>query len=295
MRIAFIGCVHFSANMLSMLLEHPDAEIVGLVTRGGSSFNSDYEDLRALTKQTDIPVFLDENNRGQPRMAAWLRDRRPDVIYCLGWSYLLSAEVLAVPPLGVVGYHPAELPQNRGRHPIIWALALGLEQTASTFFLMDEAADSGDILSQVPVGIDSDDEAGDLYQKLCDTALEQLRTLTTELATGQAKGTPQDHSRANYWRKRSTLDGCIDWRMPAVGVHNLIRSLAHPYPGAHCNHDGKEVKIWRARPHNTAPANIEPGKILRVREGRILVKCGDGAVELIEHEFDPTPPEGGYI
>ena len=294
MRIAFIGCVHFSASMLSMLLEHSEAELVGLVTRDESPFNADYHDLRLLTKHTSCPVFLDDS-KNQTELAAWLRDRQPDVIYCLGWSYLLSAEVLTVPPLGVVGYHPAALPQNRGRHPIIWALALGLEQTASTFFLMDENADSGDILSQVPVSIAPHDDAGDLYQKLSDTAVRQLQELTTALAEGKAKRTPQDHSRANYWRKRSALDGCIDWRMPAAGIRNLIRSLARPYPGAHCNHEGKAVKIWHAIIHDTAPTNLEPGKVIKVRQRNILVKCGDGAVELIEHDFDPIPSEGSYL
>jgi len=41
---------------------------------------------------------------------------------------------LGIAPLGVVGFHPAALPANRGRHPLIWALFLGLKKTASTFF-----------------------------------------------------------------------------------------------------------------------------------------------------------------
>ena len=153
MRIVIIGCVDFSAAMLGMLLDHPEAEIVGLVTRNESSANADFHDLQPFARQAGCPVFL-STGKDQQTMAAWLRERQADVIYCLGWSLLLTAEVLAIPPLGVVGYHPAALPQNRGRHPIIWALALGLEQTASSFFLMDEGADSGDILSQTPVDIE---------------------------------------------------------------------------------------------------------------------------------------------
>ena len=66
----------------------------------------------------------------------------------MGWSRIIGKELLAVPPKGIVGYHPAALPANRGRHPIIWALALGLKETASTFFFMDNGADSGPIISQ---------------------------------------------------------------------------------------------------------------------------------------------------
>lgn len=294
MRIAFIGCVDFSAAMLNGLLNHPDAELVGLVTRQQSAFNADFQDLSPLAKQAACPVFLSsDSNQGE--MAAWLRERQPEVIYCLGWSSLLSAEVLAIPPLGVVGYHPTALPQNRGRHPIIWTLALGLEQTASTFFLMDETADSGDILSQVSVAIDTQDDAGSLYQKLIDTALPQCHALTCALAGGTVSRTPQDHRLANSWRKRSARDGCIDWRMSAASIHNLVRALARPYPGAHCICKDQEIKIWRTCPISGVPGNLEPGKVLNVAEGRIQIKCGDDAVELIEHAFDPLPQEGSYL
>jgi len=296
MKIAFIGCVKFSAALLEVLLDHPDAELVGLVTCRESSINADFYDLRPLVQQVDCPVFefkfTDDN---QTAMTTWLRKCQPEVIYCFGWSRLLPPEILAIPPLGVVGYHPAALPQNRGRHPIIWALALGLKHTASTFFFMDEAADSGDILDQIPVTIEPNDNAGNLYHKLINVAQPQLKTLTTGLATGNIQRTPQDHSNANYWRKRSVADGCIDWRMSAQSIHNLIRALAPPYPGAHHEQGEQEIKIWRARPVATSNTNWEPGKVLSVNHHHITIKCGEGAIELLEHDFQTLPREGRYL
>ena len=88
------------------------------------------------------------------------------MIFCFGWSSLLKERVLNIPPMGVIGYHPAKLPENRGRHPLIWAIALGLENSASTFFFMDKGADSGDILSQVDFNISYQDDAQSVYQKV---------------------------------------------------------------------------------------------------------------------------------
>ena len=68
--------------------------------------------------------------------------------------------------MGVIGYHPAALPKNRGRHPLIWALVLGLKKTASSFFIMDERADSGDVISQEEIIINDDDDASSLYAKM---------------------------------------------------------------------------------------------------------------------------------
>ena len=78
----------------------------------------------------------------------WIQDLNPDLIFCLGWSSLLKRSTLDIPKFGVIGYHPSLLPKNKGRHPIIWALALGLKETGSTFFLMNEGVDTGKIINQ---------------------------------------------------------------------------------------------------------------------------------------------------
>ena len=83
--------------------------------------------------------------------------------------------------MGIVGYHPAALPSNRGRHPLIWALVLGLTETASTFFFMDEGADSGDILDQRPVSILPSDDAKSLYERISQVAISQIRDFVPRL------------------------------------------------------------------------------------------------------------------
>jgi methionyl-tRNA formyltransferase len=84
--------------------------------------------------------------------------------------------LLALPPMGVVGCHPAALSANRGRHPRIWALALSLKLTVPTFFIMEEGADSGDIVSPAGVDIAADDDAGSLYLKIVATVCGQFDT-----------------------------------------------------------------------------------------------------------------------
>lgn len=225
----------------------------------------------------------------------WLQGLAPDVMYCFGWSYLLERQILKVPRLGVVGYHPAALPQNRGRHPIIWALALGLPETASTFFFMDEGADSGDILSQEFVSIGPADDAADLYRKLSVTAIEQVTCFTGQLVENTYSRKPQDHSKANYWRKRNKLDGQIDWRMSARNIYNLIRALAPPYLGAHCVHNGTEIKIWKSELAGENPQNLEPGKVIKVIDKNIFIACGEGILKLVGHDFTELPAEGSYL
>jgi methionyl-tRNA formyltransferase len=163
---------------------------------------------------------------------------------------------------------------------------------------MDEEADSGDLLSQQDVPIRWDDDARTLYDRILDTAEEQVAAFTPRLAVREHSREPQDEEKANYWRKRSYEDGEVDWRMSSASVYNLIRALARPYPGAHCMVDGNEVKLWAASVVDDqfeSVDHLEPGKVLASGSERIAVKCGEGVVAIQEHEFDTIPDTGTYL
>ena len=293
MRILFIGCVEFSARALQTLIA-AKVEVAGVVTRRQSVFNADFADLQPLCAAAGLAIhFTSDVNSGET--LDWIGSRRPDIVFCFGWSSLIKRELLAMPAMGVIGFHPAALPRNRGRHPLIWALALGLEETASTFFFMDEGADSGDLLDQRPVPIHYEDTARTLYDRVAATALAQITAFLPKLQAGTFSRTPQDHRLANTWRKRGKNDGLIDFRMSSRGVYNLVRALTHPYIGAHALYRDQEVKVWAAREERTAAANIEAGKVVAVEENALLVKCGEGAVWLLRHEFTPMPAAGEYL
>lgn len=288
MKILFIGCVQFSQSCLEALIES-GADVVGVLTKQASSFNADFSDLTRMAQDHSIPTYYTKDINGSDSIQ-WCRSRFPDVLYCFGWPFLLKKEILDLAPQGVVGYHPAALPKNRGRHPIIWALALGLRETASTFFLMDEGADSGDILSQRGIEISRDDNAQTLYEKLTVAAIEQLVDLTHQLKQNDIVRIKQNDAEANLWRKRTKKDGEIDWRMSAEAIYNLVRSLTHPYVGAHCLHEGEEVKVWDSEIADEGTGNLEPGKVL-MADPYIIVKCGDGALKILKHGFRTTPQE----
>ena len=201
MRIVFIGAVKFSEQALNKLVEIK-SNIVGVCTLEYSDFNSDHVDLSPLSRKNNIPVRYTPSINSE-EVIDWISDLAPDVIFCFGWSQLFKKKLLNIAPLGVIGFHPALLPANRGRHPLIWSLILGLKETGSSFFFMDEGADSGDILSQRNVSISEMDDAGTLYEKVSKTALNQIEQFVPTLANTTFKRYPQDHSKASYWRKRT--------------------------------------------------------------------------------------------
>lgn len=293
MKILFIGTVEFSYQALIKLIAL-DADIAGVCTKEKSKFNSDFEDLTPLCRKNNIPFkFVDDINSVEN--INWIKNLKPDIIFCFGWSNLIKKELLTLAPMGVVGFHPAALPQNRGRHPLIWALVLGLKQSASTFFFMDEGADTGDILSQEYFDILHEDDAKSLYDKVTSVALKQIEDFLPKLQNNSFQRIKQNHNKANTWRKRGKNDGKIDFRMSSRAIYNLVRALTHPYVGAHLVYKGKEIKVYKLREENCNNNNIEPGKVLKVKNNEILVKTYDGAVWIVEHEFNELPEVGEYL
>ena len=282
MRIVFIGSVLFSEKALLKLLELK-ANIVGIITKEKSSYNSDFIDLSIISEECHIP-FKYVKDINHPNNVRWIDELKPDVLFCFGWSSLIKSELLSLTKLGVVGFHPALLPNNRGRHPLIWAKVLGLSKTGATYFFMDEGADTGDILEQISFEISFDDDINDIYNNMTRVSLKQIEIFYPKLLNGTYDKIKQIEV-GNTWRKRNKLDGFIDFRMSTTSIVNLIRALTKPFPGAHCEIHGNEYKIWKCEPGSFAPNNIEPGKVLTISNNIIEIKTGDGSIRLTEHEL----------
>ena len=295
MKILFIGCVKSSEVFLHRLLDIK-ADVVGVVTKRESSFNSDFVDLGQICRENGLD-YMYVRNVNDRDSKDFITAKKADIILCLGWSQIVDDEILALPPLGCVGFHPAMLPHNKGRHPLIWALALGLEETASTFFMMDAGADTGAIVSQARIHIEYEDDAASLYDRIVAVAADQLEKLMSDFANGTVTYVIQNQGEGNTWRKRGKEDGKIDWRMSSRGIYNLVRALTRPYIGAHFVFEDSEYKVWKVREiFSDEYKNIEPGKVIAVKSCRqFTVKAGDGLIEVLDMDKDIEIREGDYL
>lgn len=286
MRILFVGGVEFSRHCLQEVVKS-GGNVVGVITveKKDAKFNSDYVDLGETASRLDIPVHYVEKIRN-PESVALIRSIAPDVIFVFGFSQLISKEILDIPRLGCVGTHPALLPKNRGRHPLIWALVEGLPQSGLTFFYLDEGADSGDIMWQKPFTIGLNDDASTLYGKIRDLASQAIAEFVPQLNSNTAPRIQQDASQATYWRKRTAQDGEIHWEQPGMTIYNLVRALTHPYPGSHTFLGKEKIIVWKALPpvsESAGSGTEEPGTVVEASGATRRVRTGDGYLTILEY------------
>lgn len=225
------------------------------------------------------PVVME--NPLDPQAVARVRAARPDLLFSFYYRKVLPDEILEVPPLGAWNVHGSLLPKYRGRAPVNWAVLKGETRTGATLHAMTGRADRGPILDQEEVPIGPDDTAIDVQRRVTDAAVRVLARNLEDLKAGRAKPVAQDESLASRFGRRRPEDGRIDWTRPAKEVHDLVRAVTHPYPGAFTDLFGPRTFVWRTRVPGLAAHDAFPGQV-RAEDGRLYVACGDDRyVELL--------------
>ena len=273
---------------LSVLLAQ-GVEIPLVVTHTDNpSENIWFASVAELAALHDIPVITPDDPN-TPEVIAQIQAAQPDFLFSFYYRNMLKKALLDIPTRGAFNMHGSLLPKYRGRVPVNWAIIKGETETGSTLHVMNEKPDNGALVDSQAVPILPDDSALEVFEKVtCAAEIALDRCLPTLLA-GTAKLTPQDLSQGGYFGGRRTEDGRIDWWQGAQDIHNLIRAVAPPYPGAFSRLDGKPLKVFRSLLEpKLAPRTAPPA--FYCENGRCYAACGDGSVlRILAFELDGAP------
>lgn len=242
--------------------------------------NQWFPSVARLAQEHSIPVEMpDKITRASHEQL--LRDvLKPGLIFSFYYRNMLPTWALQLAPLGAFNLHGSYLPKYRGRAPVNWAVLHGEAETGATLHHMIKAPDAGDIVDQEKVAIGPDEPAIDVMRHVRDAGVAVLDRQLDHLLAGSAPRIPQDESQATYFGGRRPEDGRIDWRQPARAIHNLVRAVTHPYPGAFSDElePGQRIFFWRTRVLEDRSG--QPGEVLSVAP--FIVATGDGAIEALE-------------
>jgi methionyl-tRNA formyltransferase len=182
-----------------------------------------------------------------PEVAARIAALAPDFIFSFYYRRMLGQPLLALAARGALNLHGSLLPLYRGRAPVNWAILKGERRTGATLHYMADKPDAGDIVAQQAVPILPDDTAREVFDKVTLAAEICLDEVLTALVAGTAPRRPNDIARGSYFGGRSPEDGRIDWSQPAQAIHNLVRAVAPPYPGALTTVGARAARVLRTR------------------------------------------------
>ena len=261
---------------LSVLLAH-GVKIPLVVTHTDNpDENIWFDSVAELAVLHDIPVITPDDPN-TPEIVEQVRAAQPDFLFSFYYRNMLKKTLLEIPARGAFNMHGSLLPKYRGRVPVNWAIIKGERETGSTLHVMNEKPDNGAIVDQQAVPILPDDTALEVFHKVTCAAEVALDRCLPALIAGTAQLTPQDLSQGGYFGGRRPEDGKIDWLQSAQAIHNLVRAVAPPYPGAYTLLAGKPMRVLKTliEPQRQSRAS---GSVLYCEDGRCHADCGDGKV-----------------
>jgi methionyl-tRNA formyltransferase len=245
MKIAFCTCVQIGKSCIEAILSNSGRfDLLLTLHDNKSQKKSGRIYLDDIATVNNIPLYK-LNHINDTDVASILLEYEIDWLFIIGWSQIASVDLIRIPKKGIIGAHPSLLPIGRGRAAVPWAIIKGLEKTGVTFFKMDEGVDTGDILDQIEILINSEQTATTLYEKVNQAHVELIKQIWPKLIQDSIVGVKQDETIATYWEGRTPADGELFKTMSVLEVDKLVRASTRPYPGAFVKLDEiNKLIIW---------------------------------------------------
>ena len=268
---------------LNVLLAHGVDVVLVVTHRDNPKESIWFESVADLAALHGIP-FIMPDNPNTPDVVARIRDLQPDFFFSFYYREMLKRDLLEIPRQGALNMHGSLLPKYRGRVPVNWAIIHGETETGATLHYMTEKPDNGDIVAQQAVPILPNDTALQVFQKVTVAAEMALNGVLPSLLAGTAPKLKQDLSKGGYFGGRKAEDGVIDWTQSAQQIHNLVRAVSPPYPGATTRLMGGNMRILQSLVTRCKASGDKPA--FYVKEGKAFAICGQGVLRVVRFELD---------
>jgi len=275
-----MGSPDFAIPSLTVLSEK--YSIVGVVTQpdrpSGRGQKLTQSPVKKVAIELGLPIIQPKKLAADPDAKDQLEEWEPDIIVVTAFGQILRKDLLELAPFGCINIHASLLPRWRGVSPIQAAILNGDNETGITFLRMDEGIDTGDIIHQCRIPIETDDTGGSLNDKLAALSGKCLLDCLPGYLLGELVPQPQGQSPTPYAPMLKKSDGELDLGNPAYILERQIRAY-NPWPGAFIDRSGKRYKIYKAH----IESKLNPGiGVFTSHDGYPAVGVQDGLL-VIDH------------
>tara|TARA_Y100000816_G_C26106296_1_gene588084 strand:+ start:2931 stop:3791 length:861 start_codon:yes stop_codon:yes gene_type:complete len=231
-----------------------------------------------MCKRNKIAYFI-----GNPRNGNgynFIINHNIDVLISINYLFIIEPDIINHPRILSFNIHGSLLPKYRGRTPHVWAIINNENKTGITAHKIDEGCDTGDIISKVKIPINENETGYDILKKYKLNYFNIVRDVLKKIELDKLEFEKQDENLATYFGKRTPDDGRINWNWHKERIHNWVRALSDPYPGAFSFYGEKKIIIDKVAEVSLGfRFNEENGTILKINPN-IIVKTPNGALEL---------------
>lgn len=274
--LGFFGDGLWASKTLKRLLENKDVKISFIFSR----FHQPDKDLKLIATRHKIP-FLNAENVNSKDVIKKITSYKVDIFVSMSFDQIFKSNLIRIPKKGVINCHAGSLPSFRGRNPINWALINGEEHIGITVhYIDDERIDSGDIIYQIHHKISPSDKYNTLLKKCydwCANAVVKSLDLIIYQKVIPIKQNPI--WKKSYFSFRRTGDEWINWEWTSIKIHNFIRAINEPGPGACTLYKANKIIINKSLLLEDYQNYIgKPGEVIGFKDNGLIIKTGDNAI-----------------
>lgn len=285
-----MGTPDFAVVTLKKLIEE-GFNIVGVVTapdkpagRGQKISKSAVKEFAESHDLTIIqPLNLKDNDFQNE-----LKSLNADIFVVVAFR-MLPESIWQMPPKGTINLHASLLPQYRGAAPINWAIINGETETGVTTFFIEKEIDTGKIILQDKITIESNMTAGELHEELASIGSELMKNTLILIANDQTQPTDQKLKPSDTLRLAPKIfkSSCeIEWEKGVNSVHNFIRGLS-PYPGAWCKLQKDNISfIFKLSSSETTSIQVQEKGNIFVENNKAYFPCNNYYVAISEIQLE---------
>ena len=285
MRILFLGTPDFAVPALEALAT-TNHEIVGVVTQPDRMRNRNkvtYSPVKECALNLGLPVYQYE--RISREGVEDIKSLNVDLMITCAFGQILSREILAIPPKGIINVHASLLPKYRGSSPIQWAILNGEKETGISIMRTAYEVDSGDVLLQLKTEIGEEETAGELFDRLSELGAKALLQGLQLIENGEDVYTPQDHSKMSYYPMLEKKDGLIDFNKDYSELDSFIRGM-NPWPSAFTFYNGKLFKVFKIKKYDDKITDSYGEIVKASNKDGLIVQIGDCHIEIVESQVE---------
>jgi methionyl-tRNA formyltransferase len=221
-------------------------------------------------------TYITPNSNQLMDLVPRIQKLAPDYLFSFYYRHMIPAELLACAKVAALNMHGSLLPKYRGRAPVNWAILHGETQTGATLHIMETKPDAGDIVGQSTVSIGANETATDVFDKVSQAAISVINQVLPELLKGHIPRKLNNLTQGSYFGGRKPADGQILWHQTAQQVHNLVRAVAPPYPGAFTDWQGERRIVARTSLEGPFPRELDlQVSGIQVVDNQVFGVCGD--------------------